>query len=116
MMFPKLPARKKERRQAWIDLRRVTIGELRQFVLWRDGGCILARFGGDHVCRGHPTLEHVTGVHGHLDGRHDDEAHCVGLCLGTNIDHTDRAERLAIRDYLRGRYPICLSSPRGGDG
>ena len=130
MMFPKPPTRAVNRRQPRIEGKPVPMGELRAHVLIRDGWCILAStsFPG-HVCEGRfPrsgrlldedfSLEHVVGVHGPEDVRRDDDEHCVALCVGTNIRHTDAAEREWIRDLLRRRYPFCrqLPSARGSDG
>lgn len=127
MLFPKLPKRPVHPKGPTIGGIPATMGELRRFVLTRDGGCVLVmlRYGG-HVCRGrfdsvpyHDrdfTLEHVVGVHGFADVRRDDEQHTVGLCYGTNIDHTSKGERERIREHLVALYPECLSSTRGGDG
>jgi len=99
----------------------VPIGDLRDFVLKRDGNCILrsTSFPG-HVCYarwGLPdaparrdedfSLEHVTQVHDHLDGRKDDDAHTVALCFRTNIKPPSKEERMWMRNRLRSLHPRC---------
>lgn len=118
MLHPKPRKASKPRPTARIGEETVTMRELRDFVIFRDGPCILAVLDPGHSCRGQASLEHVIGVHDHHDPRIHDDAHCVALCLLTNIDHTSKAERDLIRDHLRALHPRCtrLSSLRGGDG
>ena len=99
--------------------REVSVSTLRELVINRDERCILAKIGfPDHECRGKWagqlarklrdedwTLEHVTQVHGHLDGRHDAEDHCVAPCHATNIKPPSHEEREAMRDELNRMYP-----------
>lgn len=124
MLHPKPTPQRKRPEVPTIEGVASTMGALRRHVLMRDGRCILKRLFPSHVCRGRHevnpwheadfTLEHVTGVHGHLDGRHDDDEHCVGLCYGFNIDHTSRRDREAIREHLRSLFPGCRHDV-GGD-
>jgi hypothetical protein len=96
--------------------KKVPASVVREFVFRRDGGCILR--GQGHVCRDkwgneNPyalTLEHVTQVHSHLDGRKDDERHTVALCErlnGGSLRLATRHDREKMRDHLRNLYPAC---------
>lgn len=85
-------------------------GDLRAIVITRDR-CVLStlRYPG-HVCVGDLSLEHVPTVHGPTDVRRDDPAHCVGLCIGTNLKPPTSDERDAIRAHLRMLFPTCGSA------
>lgn len=108
-----------------------TPAEVRQFVFARDRGCLAARYEDElgvpdidrHVCGsafsvtrgGGLTLEHVTMVHTHLEGRRNDDAHTVALCgtlNGETMTLADRDMKEWFRDYLRDRYPECTDRPR----
>ena len=67
-----------------------------------------------HICRGHNTLEHVTMVHSHLEGKVDDKQHCVTLCLELNGGSLRLAPHWMkewFRKQLRDLYPEC-TNPR----
>lgn len=117
MLFPKL-RRRSVRSQPTVQGVPTSMGGLRWHVLIRDEYCVLRKLGyPGHVCRGrfdstpyHErdfTLEHVVGVHGVVDVRRDDDEHCVALDHATNVRHTTKAERAAIRKYLIARFPGC---------
>lgn len=124
MLFPKPP---KTRRPA-----RRSRTSLRTEVLRRDGGCLLRTLGyPGHSCIGlwqtplHTdapidgpgySLEHVPAVHGPSDVRRDDPAHCVGLCLGTNLKPPSTDEREWMRRHLRRLFPSCTIHAGGSDG
>lgn len=102
-----------------VDARPVTMGELRLFVFRRDRICLGWTFDPTHVCtdkwaRPHPpdriwvmTLEHVPRVHDHIEGRRDNERHCVTLCHGLNVGGPPAELREWMRDRLRAMYPVC---------
>jgi hypothetical protein len=107
-MIPKLQKRPKRKRQVTLLGIPVPMGELREFVFWRDGGCLAKRFSPGHVCQGDLTLEHVLKVHDVTDGRQDNERHTVTLCHGLNgISIASMALRQKLRDHLRALYPEC---------
>lgn len=93
---------------------------LRRTLLLRDGPCISNRvdvFGFDglaqDLCQGPSEFDHVTQVHGHLDGRRDDEAHGVMVCawhhrLAVEWRSDSSEHRAAERAYLTRMYPECL--------
>jgi hypothetical protein len=83
------------------------MGELREYVLERDGDCF-ARRDLFHACRLPLTLEHVVGVHSVTDPRRDDERHTITLCWGLNgVSIASHELREAMRERLRSRYPDC---------
>lgn len=103
----------------------VTMGELRSFVLLRDGICLASTFfGPTHQCAGQwgnehrpteiakLTLEHVPSVHRPSDLRRDDEAHCVTLCHKVNVGGPPQMLREWLRTYLQERYPDCTKERR----
>jgi hypothetical protein len=90
--------------------------QLYEDLLVRDKGCMArqAELALDvpidqwHTCLGRLTIEHVTMVHNITEGKKDDVAHCVLLCLNLN----GMSFRLAphwmkewFRDQLRKMYP-----------
>lgn len=95
------------------------MGDLRLFVINRDGVCLGYTFDPTHICkdkwgRGHPpydrlrlTLEHVPRVHDHIEGRVDNERHCVTLCHGLNVGGPPAKLREWMRHHLRAMYPTC---------
>ena len=102
-----------------IEGRPCTMGELRAYVILRDGICLGFLFDRTHECAGRwggwhrpddrdeLTLEHVPGVHGPDDVRRDDEEHCVALCSSLNVGGTPATVRRFARERLRERYPDC---------
>lgn len=104
---------------------RVPAGTVAEFVFRRDGECMAYRFEvalgvpftKRHSCTfrnsrplGGPTLEHVTSVHSHLDGRKDDERHTVALCAtlnGLTLRLATHAMKEFFREHLRSLYPAC---------
>ncbi len=113
--------------RATVEGRPATMGELRAYVIVRDGFCLGYLFDRTHECRGkwggthlpdardELTLEHVPSVHGPEDVRRDDEEHCVALCAGLNVGGTPATVRAFARDRLREKYPDC-SGRRIGHG
>lgn len=86
--------------------------EMREFILDRDGACLLWKMDSGHQCRDtwgephHPadrsrlTLEHVKtelrmGVRAPSDPRH-----LVALCGGANTSVPSKSDRQAFRAYL----------------
>ncbi len=86
--------------------------EVALFVLGRDAGCIAPRLGGTTMdCFGRNRLEHVQDGGGRMGRRApSDPAHLVTLCEGHTetgmragyVWATDRKNREAMREYLRG--------------
>lgn len=107
------------RRKITVEGKPATMGELRAFVIDRDGRCLGWVYDSTHACHDkwgrphHPydrprlTLEHVPGVHSHLEGRVDDERHCVTLCHGLNTLPPPAELRNWMRMLLRKWYPEC---------
>jgi hypothetical protein len=90
---------------------KVPMSVLRSYVIAREGDCFAHKIGA-HECPEwtRATLEHVTGVHGHLDGRHDDERHTVVLCAelnGGSMRLANHAMKEQMRAHLRELYPDC---------
>ena len=109
MLVPKLQKRRKPRPKPTMLGVPVPMGELREFVFWRDHHvCAAKQYQAGHVCSGPLTLEHVKGVHYPDDPRQDNERHTVTLCLGLNgISIASHELREHLRARLRGLYPDC---------
>lgn len=85
---------------------------LRDEVLRRDGGCVVALIEPEHVCRdrwGTPhaasdrsklTLEHVKDELRMGRRAPSDAAHLVALCYGANVGVPSKELRAALRSYL----------------
>lgn len=87
--------------------------ELREFILTRDQRCFLAKLYDDHVCHDVWGTEHASSDLERLTLEHvkdesmmgkrapSDPSHLIALCGYANFMVPSKAERTAMRGYLR---------------
>ena len=95
--------------------------EVRDEVLWRDKGCLLARIEPEHVCRNRwgtvhsptdlteLTLEHVKDALTMGKRAPSDPAHLIALCYVGNLRPPTKAQRAAFRAYLSALIPASVA-------
>jgi hypothetical protein len=87
--------------------------ELHAAILGRDGACVLWKLDPTHVCHDAWGQEHDATAVWMLSLEHvkdeprmgvrapSDPQHLVAMCYGSNLDVPSKAQRQAIREYLR---------------
>lgn len=86
--------------------------ELREYVLRRDGSCLLWKMDPGHQCRDtfgnqhaptdldRLTIEHVKDQPRLGKRAPSDARHCLALCGGSNVSVPSKVQREAFRAYL----------------
>lgn len=73
---------------------------LREAVLSRDGGCVIAKLDLGHRCEGRLTLGHVREHPGGM--RRDEPGWCIAQCHESNVRHDESRLASEVRAYLMG--------------